>query len=333
MQTPGGMANAGDTLYLADRTAPVVHRIDVRDPCALKEQDPLLPTSFLTPQRTVTTSRVAVSPLTPKGQQFVYAVDEMDQPTASLIVFDVSPGSTELTPKVFAEAVRNPYLPPDRVEFTSPVRDVAFVMRDFPAPDPVSGVGQFGLQCSPLPLVVDPNDPLAFYRPNLDFTVGARPDNLRGVFAFAMLESGQIAIIDVEDFDAPCRRPEYVNSSSTPDFRGCSGDPAPPTGTYYTTDHTEHGTPTVTNESSCNVIEPNRPRSKFLSISSPTQGLLAPTLNAFPQFSNPDPSSALLPEQQPHMLAVNLPNPDPSIQSSVQAQVYVGTQLYETCDL
>ena len=337
VQTPGGMANAGDIVYLADRTAPVVHRIDVSDPCAIKEQEPLLTTSYLSPQRTVTTSRVAVSPLTPKGQQFVYAVDEADQPYSSLMVFDVSPGSTERTPHVFADAVRNPYLPPDRIQFKGSVRDVAFVMRDFPAPDPVSGVGQFGLQCNPLPLVADPNDPAASYRPNVDFTVGARSANLRGVFGFAMLTTGTIGIIDVEDFDAPCRRPEYVNSSPYPDSRGCSGDPAPegpvPSGpVYYTLDHTENGTPTVTNEASCNVIEPNRPRSQSLVISSPTQGLYAPTLSAFPQFSTPDPASVTQPSEQPHMLAVNFPNPDPSVKTSLPAKVFVGSQAYTACD-
>ncbi len=338
VQTPGGMANAGDIVYLADRTAPVVHRIDVSDPCALKEQDPLLPTSFLTPQRTVTTTRVAVSPLTPKGQQFVYAVDESDQPSASLMVFDVSPGSTERTPQVFPEAIRNPYLPPDRLQFGADVRDVSFVMRDFPTPDPITGVGQFGLECSPL--LKDNGTPSASYRPNtVDPTTGSsRPLNLRGVFAFAMLTNGQIAVIDVEDFDAPCRRPEYVNSSPHPDFRGCSGDPVQADPQLYTlpavvgAKQTELDSPTVTNESSCNVIEPNRPRSQSLSISSPTVGLQAPTLSAFPQFVNPDPSTVLQPEQQPHMLAVNFPNPDPMVRASIPAQVFVSSQQYKACD-
>jgi hypothetical protein len=326
-QTPAGMANSGDTVYVADRTAPVVHRFDVRDPCAAKEQAPLLPYSYLTPQRTVTTSRVAVSPLTPTGKQYVYAVDDTDQPS-SVMAFDVSPGATQDTPLVFEGAARQPYLPPDRLRFSAGVRDINFVMRDFPVPD-ASGAGQFGLTCSPF--ARDNDTPRADYRTTSDYTQGALPLNLRGLFGFAMLTNGQIAVIDVEDFDAQCRRPVSANLSSEENFRGCKNDPPgeSTTNPYYTKDGTATGQPTVTNESSCHMIEAHRPRSQALSISSTVVGLRAPTLRSFPQFSNPDPSSVITPDQQPHLIAANYASSNPE---NAEAQVNVSSTLYQACD-
>jgi hypothetical protein len=341
--TPGGMALSGSLLYVADRSLPVVHVLDVTDPCAPVEQTPLLPEAYLDPNRVVTTSRVAVSPLTPTGKQYVYAIDEKDQPTASIMVFDVSAGATSRTPVIFPGSPRQPYSPPDRLRFSAPVRDVSFVIRDFPEPDPTTGVGVFGVQCDPNP-DASLTSPGALYRPASDFTDGARPVNLRGVFGFAMLTNGQIPIIDVEDFDAPCRRPIYPNPTSVEDFRGCPPDVNPPA--YFTlatgamaAGTSATGAATVTGESSCNVIEPNRAREEYLSISDSTVGLHAPTLRALPQFLNPDPSAVLEPADQPHMLAVDFPNPTAGLPSPVNsglpfpAQVNISGQLYAACSL
>lgn len=319
LPTPAGMATSGNRVYVADRTLPVVHVIDVSDPCAPDEQLPLLPYSYLTPGRVVTTSRVAVSPLTPRGKQFVYAIDDSDQPTSSVMAFDVQ--RENRTPVVFDGAPRQPYLPPDRLRFSAPVRDITFVQRDFPVPNASTGVGEFGLLCEP-----DPNSssPGTRYQPSLDYTSGARPLNLRGVFGFAMLTNGQVAVIDVEDFDKPCRRPIQTNSSEVEDFRGCRDDDpnAPP---FFTLNEQTSGAPTVTNESSCRIVEPHRPRSASLSVSSTNVGLRAPSLRTFPQFSNPDPAAVVTTGQQPRMLAVNFAGPGAS---SAPAQVNVGTQLY-----
>jgi len=334
--TPAGMALSGNSLYVADRSLPVVHVLDVSDPCAPVERDPLLPHSYLAPSRVVTTSRVAVSPLTPKGKQFVYAIDQDDQP-ASVMVFDVSPGATSRTPVIFPGAPRQPFSVPDRLKFNSPVKDVQLVMRDFPAPDPNTGVGQFGMLCDPNPNL-DPTAPAAQYRPNADATSGAVPFNLRGVFGFLMLENGQVPIVDVEDFDAPCRRPIFPNTSSIPDFRGCANDPP---GVPYYTQRTQSevqqnisqqpdDTATVTNESSCNIVQANRPRAASLSRSDTIVGLHAPTLRSLPQFSNPDPSTVLAATDQPHMLAVSFDNPDPA-GKPFTAQVNINGQLYADC--
>jgi hypothetical protein len=328
LPTPGGLAAMGDRVYVADRTKPVVHVLDVSDPCTDTELPPLLPYSYSAPNRVVTTSRVAVSPVSPQGKQYVYAIDQDDQPTASVMVFDLrriaeNAGKDDYrTPLVFDGTPRQPYMPADRLRFSAPVRDISFVMRDFPKPDPETGAGEFGLSCDPDP---GSNGPGTAYRSNSDFTDGARPINLRGLFGFAMLTNGQVAVIDAEDFDEPCRRPVTTNTGDVEDLHGCKKDKI---GTPYTLD----GVPTVTNESSCHIVEPHRPRSAALSISSSSNGLHAPSLRAFPQFSNPNPAEMITVDQQPRMLATDFD--DPASEDSgvnLPAEVNVSTQLYAHC--
>ncbi|HEX3851008.1 MAG TPA: hypothetical protein VHW01_08580, partial [Polyangiaceae bacterium] len=100
---------------------------------------------------------------------------------------------------------------------------------------------------------------------------------------------------------------------------------------FYTADDTATGLPNVTNESSCHIIEPNRPRAASLSISNTTVGLRAPTLRSFPQFSNPDPSAVTTPDKQPRLLGVDFANPDPNDSTSIPAQVNVSAQVYANC--
>jgi len=330
LPTPGTLAAAGDRVFVSDRTRPVIHVLDVSDPCSDKELPPLLPYSYSNPNRVVTSSRLAVSPLSPSGRQFVYAVDQDDQPAASIMVFDLAriasdPQNPDLrTPLVFPGAPRqrpdSPNPAPDRLRFNAPVRDVSFVMRDFPKPDPATGAGEFGVMCDP-----DPNSsgPGTAYRPNSDFTDGARPVNLRGLFGFAMLTNGQVGVIDVEDFDAPCRRPVTANMGDFEDLHGCHNDP-------ISTPYTLNGVRTVSGESSCNIVEPHRPRSASLSISSSSNGLRAPTLRTFPQFSIVN-SLVVSVDKQPHMLATDFANPDPAQSGTLPAEVNVGAQLFVHC--
>jgi len=317
--TPGGFAAAADSVYIADLTRPVIHVLDVKDPCKAKELEPLLPRSYNEPNRLVTTSRVAVSPPTRQGNQFLYAIDQNDQPSASVMAFDLgkiasNPDNDNLrTPLIVKNFPRTPVMrAPDRLRFPAPVRDVSFVMRDFPKADPETGAGEYGLSCNP-----DPNasTPDTLYQPNADYSDGARPINLRGLFGFAMLTNGQVAVIDVEDFDAPCRRPVTTNPAKDEDLHGCpGGEPSSP---YKRGD----GVRTVTDESSCNIVEPNRPRSAPLSISSTSNGLHAPTLRTFPQFSTPGTSVPL--DNQPRVIATDFPND--------VAQVNVNSQIYANC--
>ncbi len=328
--TPGGFAATPDHVYVADGTQPVVHVLNVVDPCAGQEEPSLLAYSYAAPNRVVTTSRLAVSPLSPSGQQFVYAIDQDDQPAASVMIFDLArianepKNADQRTPVVLPGSPRlRPDAPnpaPDRLRFSAPVRDVSFVMRDFPKPDPITGVGEFGLLCEP-----DPNasGPAIGFRPNSDYTDGARPINLRGLFGFAMLTNGEVAVIDVDDFDKPCRRPVTTNAGKDfVDLHGCSGDPT-------SAPYVLNGVPTVTSESSCNIVEMNRPRSASLSISSSANGLRAPSLRSFPQFSTP--GSTVSSVEQPRMMATDFANPDPNQSGTLPAEVNVNTLLYVHC--
>ena len=111
----------------------------------------------------------------------------------------------------------NPFQPPDRIALGAPVVAVAFARHDFPLTR-VKGVSvpnaKTGLLCNPNPNLDPQGDPAdlgVYYRANsTDPTVGLGPGRLRGVFAFATLSNGQIVAIDVDDWDAPCRRPLNV---------------------------------------------------------------------------------------------------------------------------
>ncbi|HVJ17677.1 MAG TPA: hypothetical protein VM686_19785 [Polyangiaceae bacterium] len=316
---PAGFAVSDDgRLYVGDSEAPVVHVLDAQNPCTMSELPPLLPQSFENPSRVVTTSRVAVSPLTPKNNRFVYAIDEYDQPGASVMIFDVSPGSTERTPIVRPGTPRLPLEPADRIGFSSAAVDVSFVLRDLPANDPETGIAVTGLECNPDP-DVSSISPGAQYRPSTDFTSGARPTLLRGVFGFVMLSSGQVVVIDAEDFDATCRRPVTTGE----DFRGCNDDGDPPAHEYLTINGEADGLPTVTNEVSCTVVEPHRSRAAQLAINDARVGVRAPTLRAFPQFSTPDPSAQTGVLERAKLVAVPFSGGEEPI-------VYVGSDLFST---
>src|SRR5512140_1343128 len=94
---PGGFAALDDPttgehrLFVADRGLAIIHDIDATDTCKMADDGPpLFPMSFLDPGRTVTTKKVAVSPLTTDGKRYLYAIDEFD--VGSVMAFDVSPG-------------------------------------------------------------------------------------------------------------------------------------------------------------------------------------------------------------------------------------------------
>jgi hypothetical protein len=326
---PAGIAQSGSRLYVADQGAPVVHVVGFADPCAPVEEPPLLPVSFADPARVVTTNRVAVSPVTTAGRQFVYAIDELDRPAASAMVFDVSPGSGARTPLVREGSARMPFELPDRIGFAAAIQDIGFGFRDVPIPDPTTGAAVFGTLCDPDPEITDPALPAVRHRTSPNRSQGARPYNLRGHYGFALLTNGQIAVLDVEDFDAACRRPIATNPSDIPDFRGCANDPERPP--FYTLDKTETGVPTVSNEASCRIVEPHRPRARDFSVSSPDMGVRAPSLRGFPTLNSTEgglsTDQSEPGRQQPKLLAVDFPNPVAS-GAPLPARVHVGTTLY-----
>ncbi len=315
---PAGFALADGRLYVADQAAPVIHVVDITDTCNMKELSPLLPLSLREPERVVTTRRVAVSPLTPQGKRYLYAIDAEDQPGASVMAFDVSPDASDPTPIVRSGSPELPGEKPDRLGLGSSARDITFAYRDLPYVD-ASGVAEFGTLCDPTPsLSIDSPGVLA--RPNGESTAGARPGLLRGLYGFILLTDGTIAIVDVEDFDAPCRRPVQGNTSDVEDFRGCAGDALE---SYAVGDE-----PTVTNEVSCRVVQPHRFRSARLAINDPELGVRAPSLRSFPRLTLPASAANSVVEDRPRLLGVPFGNGDPA--NALSTEVYVGSTRYST---
>ncbi len=311
---PAGFAVSENRLYVADQSAPVIHVLDTSDGCSIQELSPLLPMSLREPERVVTTRKVAVSPLTPSGKRFLYAIDAEDQPGASVMAFDVSPGATDPTPIVRPGSPELPREKPDRLALGASVRDITFAYRDLPYVDDNTGVAEFGTYCDPSPRVGF-REPGGRARPNSDYTLGARPGLLRGLFGFLLMTDGSIGVVDVEDFDAPCRRPRAGNKSTIEDFRGCVDDAF---------DSFElNGVRTVTDEVSCRVVEPHRLRSARLAVASTDYGVRAPALRGFPQLSLPPSVAAGAPQDRPRLLAVRY-------EGGEEAEVFVGSQRYST---
>ena len=328
---PAGMDTQGDLLAVADRGAPLVHLIDARDPCALSELKPLYTASYADPTRVVTTSRLAISPLTKSDQQFIYAVDEVGDELASIVPFDVSATAVSRLPLLREGSPLLPYESPDRISFGAAVKDVAFAALDRPISDPVFGQSFSRVSCDPDPTISE-DSPGAQYRPSTG-SIGADPEVLRGVFAYALLSTGRIALVDIEDFDAACRRPISLNSSAKLDFRGCSSDD--PQFDYYTEDQTVTGTPTVSNESSCRAVVPHRARSAFFFQTEEGSSIQSPSLQAFATLSRHGRSitiSRLSPEgkKSPILLGVDFEGPDGA--APVPAQVYLGSKLLRADD-
>lgn len=329
---PAGFDLLGGRLLVADRGSPLIHVLDVSDPCAIEEGQPLVAASFNDPARIVTTSRVAQSPETQSGQRFVYAVDEVGGELASVVVFDLSEGEGSRLPLVRPGSPLNPFEAPDRLEFGSAVKDVAFARLERPQRDPAVGEAITGVACNPDP-TIDPDSIGARYRSDESGSgafddVGASPAVLRGVFGYALLSDGRSMVIDIEDLDAACRRPKSLNPSEALDFRGCQGDPAE--FEFYTDDQTEDGTPTVTDEASCRVVVPHRQRSRRYFSTVEGTAIQAPSLQGFAQLSLRGRGlslSRLTTEGKNHPILLGADFLEPT-GSTVPAQVYVGSRLY-----
>lgn len=324
---PSSLDWADGILYVGDEAAPVIHRLEIGSPCSATEIPPLLPRSFLRPDRMVTTSEVAVSPLTSSGQRFVYAVDVDDQPLSSLMVFDVSADSTDRTPLLRPNAGYLPNEAPDRLRFGGAIRDIAFVERERPELNRETGSAISGTLCNPNPIVGASGT--EYQRPVI-LEQGALAEDLRGIFGLVLLSSAQIGFVDLDDYNAPCRRPIQINTGDELDFRGCAGDrPEIPGLTRYhygfETPETTDDFLSVTNEVSCQMVRRHEPRSSFRGLTNDQVGVHAPSLRSFPQLAVPESAKGAEPESLPRLLAVDFPAPGGGVEP---AQVYVGTTLY-----
>ncbi|MEJ7732266.1 MAG: hypothetical protein WKG00_24050 [Polyangiaceae bacterium] len=263
---PAGMAQAGDRLYVADLEAPVIHVLDIASPCEMSEREPLLPTSMREPDRPITTSRLAATPgLTSDFKRYLYAIDEV---AGSVMAFDISDeGAAPRTPVRRSTDELDPFTFPDRVSFSVPVRDVALVQRDTAEVDD-NGVALTGIECDP-----ENKDSLgAKYQSNSSYETGARPGKLRGTFAFLLLSSGQIAIVDIEDFDEKCRKPRYPEP-----LLGCSLEEIESSPLPY-----------ATNESSCNMVTAHSPRAQAFFTWEDEAGSSEPGLSTYPRLTDGD---------------------------------------------
>ncbi len=313
---PAGMALAEDTLYVADRGAPIIHAVDVSDPCELKELPPLVAVSYSEPEASVFTRDVAVSPTTPSGARYLYAVDDTD---GSLITYDIGEQSSSRAPLLRPHAPLMPREPADRLQFASPVRDLAIFARDVAIPDPESGVAILDTACAPEPSA---EPPASLYRTSEDYSTGARPGKLRGVFVAAALANGDVAFVDIEDLDDACRRPVLANPSAVPNQYGCANDPD--VGTFQD----KSGLPTVSAELSCNIVSSNELRSGSFFISNGDVGVRAPSLRYFPRLINRDGLLASGAEDAERVRPLMLGVPFTTAAEEPPAELRVGSRVY-----
>lgn len=284
----GSLAGPHDLkrLFISDERAPVIHVMDMADPCDPREQPPLLPSSFDDPGRPVTTSAIALSPITRDLKQYLYAVDEV---LGSVMVFDVGKTADTRTPLVRPRPDFFPGSPRDRLAVGAPVRAIQFFTQELPYDDG-SGDLRPGTSCDPSLANTDVSG--GVYQTSSDYTTGAGPRKLRGVFALAALTSGSIVVVDVDDYDAPCRTtgPDLVlkgnsgRSGLLPDWiTGCgeastSGENICPVTPAQRTD----GTYGSTAEYSCRVVDRHEVRSANFVAANAQVGSHAPSFVSFP---------------------------------------------------
>ena len=212
----------GTMIYIGDDGLPFIHVIDLSTAAHPKEGPPLVATSILDSVRKVAIGDIAVSPTTSDYKKYLYAVDKKD---GSIIVFDVTdPPTAPRGPLTRPHPELNPFQPPDRIIFSTPVAAVSFVRHDFPLThvcDVAVTNTRGGLLCNPNPHAGPPqgppvSDPAAGICYNASSTTSDVPPlgplRLRGVFGFATLSNGQVVAIDVDDWDAPCRRPDPMGT-------------------------------------------------------------------------------------------------------------------------
>lgn len=227
---PGSHAHAswavqdGGFLFVADDGLPLVHVIDVSAPAALSELPPYVATSLANPDRVVSVSQIAVSPRTRDLKRYMYALDAKQ---GTVLVYDVTdPRSGPRSPMVRPHPELTPLQPRDRLAFSSPVASLAFARHDFP----LTQVGSSPLQASRSGLLCNPSGSITtstLTPQSSDTELGALyrvgenggglalgPKRLRGVFGLLTLSSGQVVTVDVDDWDAPCRRPAVLDGAA-----------------------------------------------------------------------------------------------------------------------
>ncbi len=287
---PVAIARDDQTLYIADDALPLVHVVDLSTPGAPRELPPFVVTSLLEPKRTVSLRDIALSPPTRDYKRFLYAVDRKE---GSIVVFDVTdPVNAPRTPLLRPHPELNPFQPPDRIAFAAPVVAVAFARNDFPLTR-IDGVQQVsakaGLLCNPNPNAASMDLGARYGATSRDVDLGLGPGRLRGIFAFATLSNGQIVAIDVDDWDAPCRRPQELRGPGSSSGLGVLAieQPTPSAGDLDPYHAPSAAPGSVSEEVFVPVSAPHRPRSSFFLRDEPTTGRHIPYLTMNPAISSP----------------------------------------------
>jgi hypothetical protein len=388
--TPRAGASAIDTasaqpiLYVADTQLPIIHEIDVSNPNAPVELQPLLATSVATPGRTVTVGKIAVSPTTRDFKRFLYAIDQAE---GDVMVFDVTnPATSPHVPLTRPHPEIDPFQPPDRILFPSPVAALSFVVHDWPLTQKLVAGGvsslaaaETGLLCNPNPTVDEItsqangntftpdqgpfSDDGAYYRLNAgnqELPLG--PSRLRGVFAFVTLSNGNVVTVDVDDWDAPCRRPDPLvahnapipNATNYPVLGSADAflagpyssiappesypDPSNPTDPYHApfSFQTYDTNQPTTTEWYFPVSAPHRERSEYLLRTDVTNGTHAPELLGTPQlFSNGAPiaTSGDQAVANPSLVPTDTHYVDPSLQTNDTGNPATRTSLFTPVEI
>jgi len=329
-------------VYVADGEVPLIHIIDLSNPAQPREVSSLLATSQAQPTRRVSVGGLAISPTTRDYKRYLYAIDKLD---GSLMVFDVTnPVPPPFTPPMQRPHPElNPFAPSDRITFAAPVAAVAFAYDEWPVPLQVDGAApaQVGLLCNPSPNArLDSGAPGSgaaagsFYcadqatviSPEGTFVQGF-PSRLRGWFGFATLTNGNVAVVDLDDWDAPCRRPDPMTSTAlTGALDWAEANPTGPTD--LDPYHVPVAWPAnlspgalqncVTQEPFYPVSVPNRPRSNFLLRNDPTSGIHIPYVLITPELIDITGASVAPSPSEPVLLPTVLPTGfvDPSTYTS-----------------
>ena len=225
MPNPSSMVMRDDQhlLYVADLSLPMIHVIDLRDP-SHPRGDRAAPGDQ---RRAADPAGEGRGPGAQPADARVQALSLRDRSgPGGIMVYDVTDAAASPhVPLLRPHPELDPFAPIDRLTFAAPVAAVAFAQHDWPLQVPAGfnvtpnvSLAYQGLLCNPNPNA-HPNattfkDLGAFYRvdqagviqPN--GTAANFPTRLRGVFAFATLSNGTVVTVDVDDWDAPCRRPD-----------------------------------------------------------------------------------------------------------------------------
>jgi hypothetical protein len=287
-------------LYVTDSALPIVHVVDLTFPLAPKEREPLITSSLTDPNRLVTIKDLAVSPETREYKRYLYAIDEKQ---GSLMVYDVTDDTSPRMPLTRPHPQSNPFDATDRLTFTAPIAAVQLARFELPSSQQNSSPAT-GALCNPNANIDIPGadktftDPGGLLRKNVTDTLG--PSRLRGVFGFVTLTNGQVVTIDVDDWDAPCRRPDSMGTVTEQDGRTFDQPLAPSSLTPAQVSSTTDTSPYAARETSAGktsapttqeaffpVSAPNRPRSRFSLLRSKSDGVHIPYLASPPTYFDP----------------------------------------------